>query len=95
MYYGESNLGAVENGQLGFPPLAIAAGVLPLATGILQAFQKKKKPKESKGPSPAEIAAMQAQAEAERKAAQMKTILLVGGGLLVLGLGAFLIFRKK
>jgi len=86
-------MNAVQEHGLGFPPLAIAAGLLPLATGLISAFKKPKK--EKTGPSRAELEAM-ARAEAAAKKAKMYRNIAIGvGALAVLGIGGYLIFKRS
>ena len=95
MYYEHSNLHAVEAQQLGNlgNPLLLAAGLLPLATGLLSAFRKQKK--EKTGPSQAEIAAMQAQAAAEQSRRTTRNILIGVAVVGALGVGGYFIYRSR
>jgi hypothetical protein len=82
---------------LGFAPLAIAAGAIPMITELISAFKKPKKEK-PKGPSPAEIAAMERAAAAERQAAMYKKIGIGAGVVAVLAIGgviAYKVWKKR
>jgi hypothetical protein len=82
-----------EQTGLGFPPLAIAAGLLPLVSSLASAFKKPKK--EKTGPTRAELEAM-ARAEAAAKQAKMYRNIAIGVGVVaVLGIGGYLILKRK
>jgi hypothetical protein len=88
-----------QQAGLGFPPLALAAGAIPLITGLISAFKKPKKEK-PQGPTKAEIEAMYqarlAQEQAEKN--KMRNIAIGVGGVAVLAIGgviAYTIWKKR
>lgn len=76
---------------VGFLP--IIATALPVAMSI---YKGKKDAEAIKAQEKAAIAAAQAQARAERqKSKSTRNMLLIGGGIVVAGALAFLVFRKR